>query len=155
EKYPRQPRVKACAGPDALHHHETAYAPIPSRGGADATAQAALRDQVWRDLLENGAKIVPEVFLEVAAGERQQGFHLAGLLALGTLEGTGTRIFFLLQGAAQLLQRDILQLTDPLPGHAKFLAHFLKRLGLLAVEAETGIDDLPLAFVEHIQQAVQ
>src|SRR6185437_10652947 len=62
------------------------------------------------------------------------------------------RPLFLAQGAAQLRKRDILQLPDPLAGHAEFLADFLQRLRLAAVEPESRKDDLPLAVVEHIEQ---
>ena len=62
------------------------------------------------------------------------------------------RLLFLAQRPAQFRQRDILQLTNTLAGHAKLLADFLKRLRLSAVEPKPLKDDLLLAIVENVEQ---
>ena len=46
------------------------------------------------------------------------------------------RALFLAQRAAQLRQRDVLQLANPLARHAKLLADFLERLRLATIEPE-------------------
>ena len=43
------------------------------------------------------------------------------------------RTLLLAERAAQLRERDVLQLTNPFPGDAEFLAHFLKRFRFAAV----------------------
>ena len=63
------------------------------------------------------------------------------------------RALFLAQGPAQFRERDVLQLTNTLARDAKFLADFLERLRFAAIEPEAREDDLPLAIVEHIEQA--
>ena len=68
---------------------------------------------------------------------------------------TRTGIFFFLEGAAELLEGDVLELTNPLAGHAEFLADFFERLGLLPGEAETGVDDLALTLVEDLEEVVE
>lgn len=63
------------------------------------------------------------------------------------------RLLFLAQSAAQLRQRNVLQLANALTGHAEFLAHFFESLGLAAIETEARENDLALAIVEDIEQA--
>src|SRR5688500_4005939 len=65
----------------------------------------------------------------------------------------GPRALFLAQRTAQFRERDVLQLTNPLAGHAEFLADFLQRLWLPAIEPEARKDDLPLPVIENVKQA--
>src|SRR5437588_13007972 len=63
------------------------------------------------------------------------------------------RPLFLAEGPAQLRQRNVLQLPNPLAGHTKFLADFLEGLRLAAIEPEARENDLALAIVEHVEQS--
>src|SRR6266567_7848484 len=64
------------------------------------------------------------------------------------------RIFFLAEGAAQLRQRNVLQLANSLARHPEILAYVFQRLRLSTVETETLSDDFFLAFVEHLKKPV-
>src|SRR5690606_38523436 len=68
---------------------------------------------------------------------------------------TRTGIFFFLQGSAELLESDVLQLADPLAGHAEFLADFFESFRLLPGEAKAGVDDLAFALVENLKEVVE
>jgi len=57
------------------------------------------------------------------------------------------RALFLCERTAQFGEGNILQLPNPLPGDAKFLAYFLERLGLSTVQAETLENDFLFAIV--------
>ena len=59
---------------------------------------------------------------------------------------------FLGERTAQFGERNILQLPNALPRDTKFLAYFLERLGLSAVQAEALEDDLLFAIVQNVQQ---
>jgi hypothetical protein len=50
------------------------------------------------------------------------------------------------------VQRDVLQLTDSLARHPKFLAHFLERLWLLTIQSESGVYDPALPVIEDVEQ---
>src|SRR6266550_481532 len=55
--------------------------------------------------------------------------------------------------ATQLRERDVLQLTNPLPRDTEFFADFLKRLRFAAVEPEAIEDDYLFAPRQHVEQA--
>src|SRR5947209_1593838 len=62
------------------------------------------------------------------------------------------RLLLFLQGAAQLHQRDVLQLPDAFTRDAEFLADFLERLRFAAIESEPREDDLLFAIVQDTEQ---
>ena len=62
------------------------------------------------------------------------------------------RALFLCERTAQFRERNVLQLANALARHAEFLADFLERLRLSAIETEAREDDLALAIVEHVEQ---
>ena len=64
------------------------------------------------------------------------------------------RIFFLAQGAAQLRQRNVLQLANSLARHPKGFADVFQRLPFSTAEAETLRDDSFLALIENVEKPV-
>ena len=64
------------------------------------------------------------------------------------------RIFFLAQGAAQLRQRNVLQLTNSLARYPKILADVFQRLWFSTAETETLLDDSFLALIEDIEKSI-
>ena len=73
------------------------------------------------------------------------------LLSCGQEPG---RIFFLAQGAAQLRQRNILQLTNSLARYPKILADVFQCLRFSTAETETLRDDSFLALIEDIKKSI-
>src|SRR5438105_2244853 len=66
----------------------------------------------------------------------------------------GQRSLLLTAGAAQLCQRNVLQLTNALPRDAKILTDIFQGLRLSTVETEALRDDFLLATVEHCDEAI-
>src|SRR5437762_11857482 len=58
------------------------------------------------------------------------------------------RALFLAQRAAELRERDVLQLSNALPCHAEFLSHFLERFRFSAVQPEALENNFLLAIVQ-------
>ena len=56
---------------------------------------------------------------------------------------------------ADFPQGEILQLPDALAGHLEFLANFLKRQLLLAVQPEAQLDDAGFAGVEGVDHGTE
>src|SRR5437867_7459077 len=63
------------------------------------------------------------------------------------------RALFLAQSAAELRERNVLQLPNALAGNTEFFSHFLERFGLTTVQPEALENDLLLAIVQHIKQS--
>src|SRR5437667_12880637 len=62
------------------------------------------------------------------------------------------RTLFLAKSAAKFREGDILQLPNPFPCNAEFLADFLERLGLATVQTETLENDFFFTIIQHIEQ---
>jgi hypothetical protein len=99
------------------------------------------------------AEVVAEVFFEVWAWGGEFGF--GAFFAFGSLEGFRAWVFLFLEGAAEFFEGDVLELADSFAGDAEFLTDLFECFGLMAVEAEAGVDDFSFAFVEHVEQPVE
>ena len=80
-----------------------------------------------------------------------------GRLATGPalLEDGVDREAFLLEDPAQPLERIHLDLPDPLAGHAQLVGHLFEGRVLVAVQAESALDDLALLVIQLPQPLVQ
>jgi len=91
--------------------------------------------------------------------KKKKGRHFGGLflfldefLSAQCLLRNVDRFLFFAERPAQLRQRNILQLPNPLSGHPEFLTDFFESLRFAAVQPEALEDNLPLAVVQYLQK---
>src|SRR5690242_3026297 len=62
------------------------------------------------------------------------------------------RTLLLIERAPQLRQRNVLKLTNALPGYTKLFANFLESLWFATIETEALEDDFLLTIIQNIEQ---